>query len=339
VQETTPARRFVLCILPEVFVIVKSLSAEMRLLASTGVDQVDQILRGFVDLLELSFPNRVRACYATGSYADAGATPLSDIDVTVVFKDSFEDAEYERFRRIVSVCKPMIPYGFDVGAISEAELLRAAAPDPQQDWLIVLTAVSLKRASLLLYGEDIRDTIALPSQELFTRCIMPFPVLVMVGQRGHPERLRVPVDYPDPADEFYGYTRRPLRGRDSALHPSTKRLLHATSAVTLVLVTYQAGQIVGSKREALALYCAQIAGEWAPFLAEVDQICRVQWGYRVPDAPDDRAWLRHLCERGLAFENYFLGIYHDYLVSESRHPDAMIRDIAMQRLEKVMYTH
>jgi hypothetical protein len=223
VQERAPARRFALCILPEVFVIVKSLSAEMRLLASTGVDQVDQILRGFVDLLELSFPNRVRACYATGSYADARATPLSDIDVTVVFKDTFEDAEYERFRRIVSACKPMIPYGFNVGAISASELTRAAALDPQQDWLIVLTAVSLKRASLLLYGEDIRDTIALPSQESFTRCIMPFPVLVMAGQRGHPERLRVPVDYPDPADEFYGYTKRRLRGRDSALHPKATR--------------------------------------------------------------------------------------------------------------------
>ena len=59
------------------------------LLAETGIEQIDSILRGLVGLFEVSFPGRIRGCYLTGSYSDGTAVDLgrtlhsSDIDTVI----------------------------------------------------------------------------------------------------------------------------------------------------------------------------------------------------------------------------------------------------------------
>jgi predicted nucleotidyltransferase len=61
---------------------------------TTGHQQVDGIIRGLIGIFEATFPERVRAYYLVGSYADGSAVPLSDIDIRVVFKDDFQGDEY-----------------------------------------------------------------------------------------------------------------------------------------------------------------------------------------------------------------------------------------------------
>ena len=44
--------------------------------------------------------------------------------------------------------------------------------------------------------------------------------------------------------------------------------------------------------------------------------CRRTWEYCVPEDTDDRKQLKNICERTLAFENYFLRLYKEFLLAE-----------------------
>ncbi|MCL5998358.1 MAG: nucleotidyltransferase domain-containing protein [Chloroflexi bacterium] len=65
---------------------------------TTGQSQVDNLLRGLIGLCELAFPQRVRAYYLVGSYADGSAVGGSDVDVRIVFRDDFREELQQRDR-------------------------------------------------------------------------------------------------------------------------------------------------------------------------------------------------------------------------------------------------
>ena len=130
--------------------------AEINLLYSTGNRRIDDILRGVIGLFEATFPGRTRAYYLVGSYADGTALAESDIDFGVLFKGQMEEEEAQKARQLWQSCSLTSPVYLDFMAASESQFLHA-------------DDVILKLASQLLYGEDIRDTIQLPSLEAYIR--------------------------------------------------------------------------------------------------------------------------------------------------------------------------
>ena len=74
------------------------------LLASTGNQQVDTLLCGVIDLVEVVFPGRIRSYHLLGSYSDGSAVQDSDIDLLALFKGRSECEEQERFRRSAGLC-------------------------------------------------------------------------------------------------------------------------------------------------------------------------------------------------------------------------------------------
>jgi hypothetical protein len=70
---------------------------------------------------------------------------------------------------------------------------------------------------------------------------------------------------------------------------------------------------------------------------QVYTLCRNRWGYRVPSAQDDRRQLRLLCERALAFENYFLSTYGDFLLRELNDGCRENQARAVERLRQIHY--
>jgi hypothetical protein len=58
---------------------------------SSGSQSADNALRGLIGIFEMLFPGRIRAYYAEGSYADRTAIASSDIDLVLIFKNSFVD--------------------------------------------------------------------------------------------------------------------------------------------------------------------------------------------------------------------------------------------------------
>jgi hypothetical protein len=307
----------------------------LALLASSGSEQIDQISTGIIAVLELHFPDRIRGYYFEGSCADGAITSLSDIDLAVVFRDQQTMVEQEDFATLTAACKRISPRNLDLSCIDEATVFQADQLRFQADWGPVLGAITLKCASLPIYGADIRQAIPFVPREVYTRTMMHFPYLVLAGQRKHPRPLPYPLDYPDSADEFFGYTGRLLRAPDGTLTPSTKRLVHASGFIATALVALETPVFVADKRTAIRAYRQHINDAWTDHLEAIQHYCRVEWGYRVPEASADRKVLRGLCEQELAFENFFLAIYQEYLRHEQHAEEEYARQIAKERLEQI----
>src|SRR4028119_2013997 len=94
---------------------------------TTGVVTIDRLLRGLVRLIELSFAGRVRGFYLEGSYADGSAVSTSDVDLRVVFKDTVDPAERQRFAATVDALKHVSSHALDIKLEAEEALLRVGA--------------------------------------------------------------------------------------------------------------------------------------------------------------------------------------------------------------------
>jgi hypothetical protein len=296
----------------------------IELLATTGVEQVDSIVRGVISLIELMLPHRVRGYYLTGSYADGSAVPMSDIDLATVVMGVATPEEDQQFADLRAACKLISPCSLDLSLLSEDIVLQSGE-------------VSLKLASVLLYGEDIRAGVPLMSISAYTRQAMHFPYVVFSAMRRNLSILTFPLDYPDPAADYYGYVRRQLRALDGTIHTTTKQLLLTACWTATALVAYKAGTYVSNKRDCLKQYRRWTNDEWAALLEDIDEHCRMRWGYRVPEAAADQEHLRELCQRELVFENHFLTVYQQYLLAELQEPDELTRQFAVERLGQIVY--
>lgn len=299
----------------------------------SGNGQVDDIVRGLVGLYEVVFPGRIRGYYLTGSYAEGGVTALSDLDLFVVFKGDFIDAEEGlRGRRLNQVfyTARLTPIRLDIPARSERHL----SP---------LDRVLLKLASRPVYGEDIRDTIALPDLPAYRRGVTHIAVhnarIVLRGDnlRG-PETLTFPLDYPEPHAEFYGYARtRVPFWYPPAVEHGLKELVTTVGRMATALIALRAGRYVPQRRDSVRLYRECIGDGWTEYVAAIVEGGKERWGYLVPEGAADRRLLHDLCRQTLAFENHFLGTYRAYLLAELRSDDDADRRFAAQRLGEVLY--
>lgn len=290
---------------------------------STGAPAVDAILRGVIGLIELQFPGRVRGYYLQGGYADGSAVPASDIDLRVVFQGELGAEEQERCTRLIDCCRLISPIALDSAPEGEASLLRVGA-------------VRFQHGTRLLYGEDIRPQVPLKPLAAYVRDTLHTAFLLSARVRGNPPVLSMPLDYPDPAGEFYGYDRRRQRGSDGWVGAGTKDLVATATAIASGLVGL-AGHYTTSKTDSVAQYRRQIGGAWADYLDEVMDLCRGRWGYRVPDSPEERVRLRELCRRSLAFEHAFFTRYHAYLAEALTTGDTADAQLAARRLERLRF--
>ena len=179
----------------------------VTLLNSVGNRRVDNILRGVIGIFESAFPNRIRGYYLTGSYMDGTAVPASDIDVDILFICNFINLEEkEKVQQISQYCSLISPIPLELNIYGEGQALRLGFP-------------TLKFASVLLYGEDIRNEISLIPLEWWQRSLMHVPYRFFSRIRGNPEFLVFPLNYPDPVGEFYGYDTREARAADNSMQP------------------------------------------------------------------------------------------------------------------------
>jgi hypothetical protein len=291
---------------------------------TTGNQHVDDILRGLISLYELLFPKRIRGYYLFGSYSDASAGAISDIDMSILFKDRFGDAtEENKAYGLRDACALLCPIRLDLPISSEEQL------QPED--------VRLKLASVLLYGEDIRDTLALPTPAVYSRYITEWPLHFM--KRLHEAKvLRYPLSYPQPDAEFYGYTQiRIPQWYPSSMHVGIKELVACVCWAATALLALQTGHPVGKKADAVKMYAELIADEWAEFIQTIYGKCAQQWSYHVPENPDDRLLLKDLCRQMVSFENHFLCVYKVYLLQQLQGNDHDALLFATTRLQEVIY--
>ncbi|MFP2928165.1 nucleotidyltransferase domain-containing protein [Pyxidicoccus sp. 3LG] len=297
---------------------------ELPLVGMTEDMNVNSALFGFVGICQLAFPGRIRAIYLLGTHATSEAVEDSDVDLTVVFKDRFQEGERERCARFRHYLGGLARVPLDVSVVDEAQLFEQGE-------------VKLKRASQLLAGEDIREQVPMMSPDRWLRFCMHRPYLFMERGRARSEGepLRHPLEYPDPRGELYGYDHREAMDAQGQLHRGFKELVTLACWLSAAGVA-RTGRNTATKREAFEAHREHVNDAWTHLFSDI-YACRKRWGYRVPESQADREHLRALCARMLEAENHFLAGYRDYLLTEARRGDVPDRLLAIQRLGEILY--
>ncbi|GCE29842.1 hypothetical protein KDA_53260 [Dictyobacter alpinus] len=277
---------------------------EIVLITSTGNTDIDTILRRVIGSMETAFSGHITAYYLFGSTADGSQRQMSDIDVCLVFKHPVTSEESGTLEQIKSTCFSMSPWAIDVLALNE--------PDLQAHGHF-----RIKVASRLLWGKDIRSQMPDITLEAYLHHYTPAPISYFTQVLRHRKTATFPLSYPDPLATFYGYDQFSLPPLGEMRH-NIKGFISTMCWLATILVAWQTGKMVETKRMSINMYREYIHDEWTSFLAELYEWGSIRWHYGVPEQAEDRLRLRHLCARALAFENYYLSRYRSYLLTELR---------------------
>ncbi len=118
---------------------------------------------------------------------------------------------------------------------------------------------------------------------------------------------------------------------------SRRDLIRVTGWIATALLAPRAGLLVARKRDCHRAYRRHINDTWTLLLEDLYQRCRTEWGYRVPAGPPEQQMLRRLCERSLQFENYFLMVYKNYLLTQLRSSNEVAQGRALWVLGHIIY--
>lgn len=172
----------------------------------------------------------------------------------LIFKDRFTDEdEAGAARQLGAYCASLSAFELDLEIIDEQRAARNAFP-------------TLKLASVLLYGEDIRDQLALPPIGAWTRDRMHAAYWLIVQVFNRPPLVRDLLGYPQPDAAFFGYDQRTMRLPDGAQVRCTRDLVRVTGWAATALIALQTGTYVVRKRDCHLRYHELIGDEWSDLL-------------------------------------------------------------------------
>ena len=243
--------------------------AMMYLANPTQDNLVNALLQNIIKIFEAEFPQRIRAYYVEGSYADASSVTTSDLDVLLVYKESFKSDEAQKAEELARQCEAESMLELDIECVDEHSLAMGVSP-------------TLKLGSSFIYGEDIRDTLSLIQIEEWTRDRMHSSLWRTVYLCNRPSVVRYPLTYPDPLGEFYGYDARMLRLPSGQEVHCTRDLIRLVGWSATAMIAFKAGRYVARKSECHKVYQACFNDEWDQLLQDIYELCRGKWNYLIP---------------------------------------------------------
>jgi len=297
---------------------------DFSLIQSTGKEHIDRLLHGIVGIYNQAFPERIRAFYVVGSYADGSSIALSDIDLYIIFAGLMDAQESEQAQALERFCGQLSPIRLDLNPTSEAALS-------------VADRILLKQGSMLIYGADIRDDILLPPLDAYQKYATWYPYRFLGQIMRDCVVLPYPLTYPDQGGEFYGYDRKRIpEWYPPEIEKGIKELVTGALRTATAILALRAGQYVGTKRDSVRLYRECIHDEWTNYLETLYLKGKLEWQYLIPSEQDDKLLLRELCQRTLAFENHYFDLYRTYLLGLLQQ-DEEDKIFALERLTHVVY--
>ena len=153
------------------------------------------------------------------------------------------------------------------------------------------------------------------------------PVFVQYKKGISSEGTRFQANHRGDSAEFYGYTYK----------ESTTVFTSVVGAVATAIVASKAEKYVFTKNDCLKFYKKYINDKWTALLEAVFGKIREQWEYQIPGNKEERQQLREICRQALAFENHFLIIYKDFLLTELRDAEDEDKLLAVKRLGEIIY--
>ena len=291
---------------------------------STHNTLVNTLLLNIIETFEVNFPQRIRAYYVEGSYADASSVTTSDLDVLLIFKERFVSDEAQKAEELARLCESESMIELDIEYVDEQSLANGVSP-------------TLKLGSSFIYGEDIRDALPLIPLEEWTRDRMHSSLWRTVYLCNRPPLIHYPLTYPDPQGEFYGYDARMLRLPSGQEVHCTRDLIRLVGWSATAMIAFKVGRYVARKSECHKMYQACFDDEWGQLLQDIYELCRGKWNYLIPNDLKERKRLRVICERTLSFENHFLQVYKEFVLAQLRSADTKCVLKALSVLQRIVY--
>jgi predicted nucleotidyltransferase len=253
----------------------------------TNNHSIDLIIKEVMGEWEREFPNRIISWYLMGSYAYGGATPGSDVDLVFVMSDEEETvADQERAEKLFRAQQSRYPIKLELWGVPQSDL-RNLGRHPKVP-ISLVHAVSLKNASRLISGVDLRDEITQPSSAEYQQKLMEiaFKWIDKFSQK--------PTSPP-----YYGY----VEGN------RTDAIVYVVLSIAAALSVKKSGTLLFRKNDFYPHYHDVIGDDWTQLVADVHNLVWQKWGYSVPVDASDTMSLSKMCQRAKAFEEHFLKIY------------------------------
>ena len=133
-----------------------------ELQASTGVSQIDAVLRGLLGIYQTVFPGRLRCLYVLGSHSNGSAVAGSDLDFGVVFAEPLAEEQLQQFRQINQSISLISPVRLDWGIVNPKRFTNGIPAG--------------LRSALVVYGENVFNDLPLEpsSSPCAAGCLMRF---------------------------------------------------------------------------------------------------------------------------------------------------------------------
>ena len=300
-----------------------------ELIESTSDHRCDTITQGLIGVFGIAFPDRVRGVYLRGSRASGASIAGSDLDLFVVFRDQFADRdEYDRARDLADHCARISPVLLEIVLVGERIL---------REPLGFNTALNLKLATRLLYGDDIRLGLPDYNADQYRRSVVHTPFNSYRVGRQDTGPLAFPLQPLDPDGPFLGFDQWAYPDGGGVERPSTKLLVATVGWTATAIIALSGGDYVRDKAACADLYRRQVADEWTDLVVRTHDLCRNRWQYRIPDDDHDRRALRELCEQALPFQNHFIALYRQAQRAELESDDPERRRVAEWGLAQVTF--
>ena len=257
----------------------------------TGDDELDAFLFSLTSVLDISFQEYIRSVYLVKTYMYDGLLPLC-----IVIKDDYDEAYRWKAWSLVdhATALSQSKYRPDPLYLGKESPFYSADDFGRADrWPCTpIIKLGVKEDSLLLWGEDIRDRIALPdSQAILKDVLMPPFNHIKQTHYARPDgssALGEVIVYPlsDPAPE-----------RNDIGYGDSLPVAHIARA----LIYMETGKFVFDRHRLAAEFASGVGGPWAGFVADVLE----PKPDKISESEQRKARVR-VCRQFTAFKNYFL---------------------------------
>src|SRR6266567_8909448 len=101
---------------------------DILLQRTLGHSQIDSVVQEVIQVYEDSFPGQITAYYVEGSYADQTSLSTSDIDLVIVFRNRFANAEARSAVERIWTSKHVGTQEVDIAVVDEESLRGGVRP-------------------------------------------------------------------------------------------------------------------------------------------------------------------------------------------------------------------
>jgi predicted nucleotidyltransferase len=294
----------------------------MQLLASTNSASADEAILKTLEAVQLGFNKKLLSAYVTGSYANGYAVSTSDVDLFLVFEGTISK-EDEKIRDEIYGQLEHITPSLDIAIRGLSNLLETGDE-------------GMREYFLHIFGEPVHLQVPQPRIQDYAYRGMHVGYLRMQHTRKSKPYIW-PMNYPEETGPLKGYDWREKIKVDGKSFDSIKEIVVLTGWMATGLIAWKGQTFVPTKNHVVKLFKDVVGGSMADDLELITNLCRSKLSYLVPESEEAYKELQDLLPKVLAFENFFLENYQDFLIENLKNESPIRVRTSIIRLGEIVY--